>query len=160
MPRAFLLSLSMCLAWTTGPAAASIVDVVLPKLKQLKPEAVWDTRSAVSMDIDCDGQPDLAILGRAPDRLFVAFFHGPVKAGMRPEILYFAPGHDQENVCSLNARVEPASLDYDPVEQEAGELPGFRRSAQCKAFTLADQECDSFNFYWNHDSGRLNWWRH
>lgn len=150
--RAIALLPFLCLA-----GAALAEPAALAAAARAAPQVRWDAASAHRMDIDCDGKPDYALLGRAGGKVYVGIVRGPLE-GARAHVFTFGVGQSQESVCEPTAKLRPESLDYDPKEA-VGELPGFRRSKRCTAVALADEACDAFHFYWNHGTGRPDWWR-
>lgn len=126
--------------------------------KRMK-KVTWDKKSAIAVDINCDGSKDYAILGKSKRGVTVALIVGPFSEKSRMESFEFFVGESwQDSLCKLPARLVIESLDYDPTEM-VGKLPGFRRSKKCNAFRLADNACDSFHFYWDHQTNTLAWWR-
>lgn len=136
----------------TGPATAASLQV----LKVAAPGVEWVEKSVVVGDIDCDGHPDAAFLGRKPGHAFL----GLVRAGQtKPEILSFPiDPAKQAATCGEPARLQVESLDYDPSEG-VGPIEGFERSQSCKGLTLSGGECDAIHLFWNRKTRRLDWWR-
>ena len=111
---------------------------------------------ALSGDIDCDGRPDQAVLGRRDGKVFVGVV---VSSKSRPEILGFAVGasiHDA--ICAEPAALQVESLNYTP-KKSAGRIEGFRRSTRCEGLRLAAAQCESIHVFWNHKIDELDWWR-
>lgn len=119
----------------------------------------WNKKSIIEIDINCDGSKDYAMLGKSKQGVTVALIVGPFSEKSRMESFEFFVGKPRQNsLCVLPARLKIESLDYDATEM-VGQLPGFRRSKKCNGFCLADNTCDSFHFYWNHQTNTLAWWR-
>lgn len=114
--------------------------------------------SKLQVDVDCDGKPDSVFLYQDERAASVRVVFGNTKR--RPARFRFtlSPG-SQGAVCKMPVRLDIESLDYDPSEEDVGELPGFSRSKTCVTFVLSDGECDSVHFYWNHNEHKLQWWR-
>lgn len=126
--------------------------------KRMK-NVTWDKKSIIAIDINCDGSKDYAIFGKSKQGVTVALVVGPFTEKSRMESFKFFVGESrQDSLCVLPARLEIEALDYDPTEM-VGHLPGFHRSKKCNGFCLADNTCDSFHFYWNHQTNTLAWWR-
>ena len=125
-------------------------------LAAYQPAVRWDAASEVTADIDCDGRPDQALLGRSDGRVYV----GLVASGQpRPEILGFSIGGGiQDAICAEPAVLRVESLDYD-ANKAVRRIDGFRRSKRCKGLRLSGGECDSIHFFWNHRTKELDWWR-
>jgi len=129
----------------------------LRALTMYGPDVQWEAASELTGDIDCDGRPDQALLGRRDGRVWVGVV---VSSKSRPEILTFAVGGAgiQDMICAEPAVLRIESLDYDP-KKAAGRIDGFRRSKRCKGLRLSGGDCDSIHFFWNHRTGELDWWR-
>jgi hypothetical protein len=125
-------------------------------LAAYEPEVRWDASSELSADINCDGRPDQALLGRREGKVYVGLV---VSGRARPEILGFGIGGAvQDTICAEPAVLRVESLDYDP-KKAGGRLDGFRRSKRCKGLRLSGGQCDSIHFFWNHRTKELDWWR-
>jgi hypothetical protein len=140
-------------------AAGSALAQETPAVRTLAtygPDILWQPESELSGDIDCDGRPDQALLGRRDDRVYVGVV---VSSKPRPEILGFTAGgtvHDA--ICPEPPVLKIESLDYDP-KKTIGRLDGFRRSKRCKGLRLSSGSCSSLRFFWNHKTDELDWWR-
>jgi hypothetical protein len=107
--------------------------------------------------VDCDGKADRVSVSQDKHSALVKVMFGDTKR--KPAVFRFRADPGSQNAaCAMPVHLEAESLDYDPHE-DSGDLPGFRRSKTCKAFSLVDDECDSIHFYWNHDAQQLVWWR-
>jgi len=150
--RALAVALMLAAA---GPTLAQDTPAART-LATYAPDIVWESDSELSGDIDCDGRPDQALLGRRDDRVYVGVV---VSSKPRPEILGFTVGgavHDA--LCDGPAVLAIESLDYDP-KKTIGRLDGFRRSKRCKGLRLSSGRCSSIRFFWNHKIDELDWWR-
>ena len=128
----------------------------LRALTTFGPDVQWEAESEVTADVDCDGRPDQALLGRRDGKVFVGLV---VSSKVRPEILAFSVGGGiQDAICAEPAALKVESLDYDP-RKSVGRLDGFRRSKRCKGLRLSGGQCDSIHFFWNHKKDELDWWR-
>lgn len=146
-------------ALITMTASAETAKELLQLVSKRMSEVKWDKKSIIEVDINCDGKKDYAILGKSKQVITVALLVGPVSKKSRIESFNFLVGkHSQDSLCQLPAELRIESLDYDPTEA-VGKLPGFRSSKTCNAFGLADNACDSFHFYWDHQTNSLAWWR-
>lgn len=144
-----------CLVAAGSPALAQETPAVRT-LATYGPDILWQPDSELIGDIDCDGRPDQALLGRRDDRVFVGVI---VSSKPRPEILGFTVGgavHDA--ICPGPAMLTIESLDYDP-KKTIGRLDGFKRSKRCKGLRLSSGRCSSIRFFWNHKTDELDWWR-
>ena len=109
------------------------------------------------VDIDCDGKPDKVSLSQSTESAKVRVIFG--NRLHKPATFSFNASRGRPDAfCTLPVRVQAESLDYDPSEA-VGKIPGFQRSKTCLAFALADDQCDSLHFYWNHKTKKLEWWR-
>ena len=136
------------------PATSS--RTALERLSEAAPDVRWEAKSGLRADLDCDGRPDQAFLGRDAGRVYVGLVRA---AAQKPEILDFAvdPGA-QKAICEEPANLVVESLDYDPTSA-VGAVDGFRRSRTCKGLKLSGGECDSLHLFWNHALKRIDWWR-
>ena len=121
------------------------------------PDVKWESISELAADLDCDGRPDRALLGRHSGTIYVGVL---LSSKREPQLFGFAvdPGI-QNAICAEPAVLTIESLDYDPKEEGVGPIAGFRRSKRCKGLRLEGGECDSIHFFWNHKTRRLEWWR-
>lgn len=152
--KGFLVLVVMLLAECVACAQLSVPSA-LNALRKLRPTADWNTGSAKMADFDCDGRPDMVLLGSEKNSVVV----GVVWAAQskQPQILVFPSGRQAQNAfCSIPKAIETVPLD---CQTEAGPLPGCRAAAGCKAFSIPDNGCEAFYFYW--DSSRLgvSWWK-
>lgn len=137
-------------------AQASKTDEMVSKLQKSHPEVSWNSKSAVLADVTCDGKLDAVVLGSQKDRVVIG-----VVSGVHPDnvqILSFPiRGGAQDGFCAVPKRIEASPLDCNSGE---GPLPGCEAVKGCKDFRVMDEECDSFNFYWDSSRKSLAWWRH
>ena len=168
----FIVLLAACRRDAPPAEAAKAVDSIIPPPRAAADSAVptrstgalqrlaaadsrvqWDAASAQEGDVDCDGVPDSAFVGRTKTQIHV----GLVRAfAPRPEIVEFGvSSREQASVCDANATLALESQDFD---DEDG-LEGFQRSTTCKGMSLADGLCDSIHLYWNRKTQQLGWSR-
>ena len=117
----------------------------------------WEPQSVLVGDVDCDGVPDSAFVGRSPSSVHV----GLIRTNTPTAALLAFGTHGsavQDEVGSAKARLTLESLDYDPSEA-VGTIEGFQRSKVCNGLNLGDGESDSMHIFWNRTSHRLEWWR-
>jgi hypothetical protein len=62
----------------------------------------------------------------------------------------------QDGFCAAPTRIETAPLNCD---SEEGTLEGCKRAKGCQEFTVDDDGCDPFNFYWDSSRRKIQWWR-
>lgn len=141
-----------------SPAALADMSAsqVIHAVKRIQPTVAWDYTSIVRGDFNDDGRQDAAIFGIYQQRVFVAVvLSAPRK--LKTEIFAFGIGtHSTDSICEL-----PAKLVVEPLECSSldGPLPGCRPSPKAVGLVLFGGECDPINFYWDHQSNRLAWWR-
>jgi hypothetical protein len=151
--------LILCLSLVAEAKAAEATNEIFQIVSKRMQNIIWDETSIVEVDINCDGKKDYAILGKSRQGVTVALVVGPVSKESKIQSLKFLVGkRSQDSLCQLPAKLRIESLDYGPTEA-VGKLPGFRSSKECNAFGLTDDTCDSFHFYWNHQTNTLDWWR-
>ena len=147
---AFLIIGSACAR--QSPARAGAIAL----LAATDTSVAWMADSAFVGDVDCDGHADSAFVGRSTREIHVGLV---ATASDSPSIVPFRiGGGSQDAVCEASAALSTETLDYDPTE-DTGPLEGFKRSAVCKGLSLSDDSCDSIHLYWNHNAGKLQWWR-
>lgn len=130
----------------------------LKKLKQTVPKTKWSEKTALKIDIDCDGKSDYVFLSQNREAAQVGLVLGRNK-GKSVFTQKIAFKGDSQNCLSIPpAIIMTESLDYDPTDA-VGELPGFIRSKSCNAFALGAGGSDAFHFFWNHKHDKLEWWR-
>lgn len=147
-------SLAPLAAIAQRPKPASKASA-LQALAAARPDVQWSADKVVTADLDCDGRPDYAALGRSEQKVFV----GVVGSQAKPEVLQFAidPG-EQAAICAEPATLRLESLEFDPRE-EVGNRAGFRRFRECKGLQLSGGECDAVHIFWSHDDRRFTWSR-
>jgi len=141
------------------PAAATDFAAAIKALEEAKHEVKWDAKTAVVADVTCDGVPDTLVVGYEKDGVWLGVVPGP-NAGKSAKLTTtrFSVGKQtQSSFCAVPVRIET-----DPIEcedEEFGALPGCKRIKGCLAFSLVDDSCDSFHFYWDSSRKKLTWWR-
>ena len=137
-------------------AQLSNPQLAVKTLAKLHPEVQWDSRSATSADVNCDLKNETIVLGKRRGEVFVALVSG--KHHDKTRLLSFPIGAAaQDSFCAPPVRIEVLPLDCEP---DIGHLPGCTPVRGCKSFRVVDDECDSFNFYWDSARKTLGWWRH
>jgi hypothetical protein len=135
--------------------AQSPSSTAIRTLSQSHPEINWKTTSAITADFDCDGKADTVVLGSKGKDVAVGVIWGA--ESKHPEVSTFPlRSATQDGFCSVPTRIEASPHDCDTGE---GRLPGCVASKSCKDFSVVDDDCDSFNFYWDSKQKRLAWWR-
>jgi len=152
-PQKLILACAIFLALAT--AQVSNTDV-LSELRKTHPTVKWISKPTLVADVLCDGRPDTVILGSEKNNVVVG-----VVSGARPhktQVLSFPIGTaTQDGFCAFPVRIETSPLICEP---DIGPLPGCKPIKGCHSFTVIDDECDSFNFYWDSSRQSLAWWRH
>ena len=129
----------------------------IQRLRAADSSVTWEVQSVLIGDVDCDGVPDSAFVGRSPSRVDVGVVRARVPT---PDILSFGVhGAGVQNAVGSNkAQLAFESLDYDPSEA-VGEIDGFQRSKECRGLNLGDEDSDTMHLFWNRKSHHLDWWR-
>lgn len=129
----------------------------MQRLVGLDASVTWEPRSVLVADVDCDGKPDSAFVGRSAVRVAVGLIRG---GGLAPDVISFGVhgAAREDEVGSSDAKLILESLGYDPRDM-IGDIAGFQRSTVCKGLNLGDGESDSMHLFWNHTSHHLDWWR-
>jgi hypothetical protein len=155
MTSTLVLAVLFATALQTVSAPASS-RTALERLSEAQPDVHWETKSGLRADVDCDGGPDQAFLGRSGNRVYVGVIRATVR---KAEIADFAvDAAIQRAICAEPAKLVVESLDYDPTEA-VGSIDGFHRSRTCRGLELSGGQCDSVHLFWNHASKSLDWWR-
>jgi len=124
-------------------------------LRKAHPDVKWNSNTAVVADVTCDGSTDTVILGSQKTKVWVAVVSG--KQHRNDQIFSFPIGSDKQNgFCSVPTRIEIRPLD---CKSDQGTLPGCKPIESCREFTVIDNDCDPFNFYWDSSRKSLAWWR-
>lgn len=144
--------LTLCCGTTA--VAADQRRQALQRLQHHAPQPHWQAKSALRVDIDCDGRPDYVFLAQTPRQAVVGIVFG--RPGLAPFTQRIAIGDpQQDSLCAGPAEIVSESLRDLPPDGAAG----FRTSPTCLAFRLTGGECDAFHFYWDAESKRASWWR-
>lgn len=141
---------------TDGLSAHAALSV-MQRLVALDSSVVWEPQSVLVADVDCDGRPDSAFVGRSSVRVAVGLIRA---GGLAPDVISFGThgAAVEDEVGSSAAELALESLDYDPRDA-IGDIDGFQRSKVCKGLNLGDGESDSMHIFWNQKSHHLGWWR-
>lgn len=124
-------------------------------LKKASPSTGWTTDSAIVADVDCDGKPDTLIFGSEAETVVIGIVPG--SRSRKPQVIKFPrSSHTQDGFCAAPVRIETSPLECD---SSVGPLRGCKPIKSCRAFAVADDECDPFNFYWDSSSKTFRWWR-
>ena len=127
----------------------------LAKLKHEKPSINWKSQTAAVADVNCDAKPDTIIFGSDNATVYVGIVSGA--RGSKAEVLSFPiNSHTQDGFCAAPVRITTYPL---TCEAETGYLPGCKPVKKCQGFSVEDDECDPFNFYWDSNRKAFSWWR-
>ncbi len=136
-------------------SSGQITNGALNRLHQLHPAVKWDSQSIKTADVNCDGKLDTLVIGTEKDNVVVAVVWGTPKSS--PQLFSFPIRRDtQSGFCTVPKKIEVSPLD---CESDEGTLPGCTVVKGCKSFTVIDDDCDPFNFYWDASRKTLAWWR-
>lgn len=136
-------------------ADASSDEAAISSLRKAKPVVRWVEKSVIATDITCDGKPDRIAVGYGKDK---SVWVGFVPNGAPPITMHFSVGrHRQDSLCSIPVRLETSLLVCS--DEEVGDLPECKEVNGCNAFSVIDDSCDSFHFYWSVSLKELVWWR-
>ncbi len=156
---AFLLGIatvliSVCAVAQQQSSPRSAVDA----LKAARPNVAWDSKSSVVADVTCDGRADAALVGYEGNMVWLGVVPGASERNTSvPLTIGFPVGrHSQDSFCAVPVRIEVSPLE---CRNEDGALPGCKPVKGCSAFSMVDDACDSFHFYWDSSRNTLTWWR-
>ena len=154
----FLISVLMLLGLgisNFANAQAATAKAAVESLRKHRSTTKWNVQSARLADVDCDSKPDTIVLGSEKDKVIVGIVWGAT--ANKPQVFEFPIRADrQDGFCAAPTKIEVTPLD---CESDEGTLPGCRVVRECKAFSLSDEKCDPFNFYWDAARKQLAWWR-
>ena len=129
-------------------------------LNSKAPEVDWDTTTTKIADVTCDNSLDTIIIGYEKNNaVWVGVVPGAGNSGPVEPMLYnFQLGkHTQDSFCGTPVRIETGPIICG--DEDIGDLPGCQSIKGCFDFSLVDDMCDSFHFYWNSIDKKLVWWR-
>ena len=139
------VALALVLSLAQAPSVTAAVSKFVPDVS-------WRPKSVLIAEFSCRGRKEQAILGvTAKEIVITIFLNGTAEM---PEVLHYSAQSRDPNEVKLTVE----SLDYDPKDDDLGDLPGFHRSKICKGLNLSDGKVDSAHIYWNHDAKRFDDW--
>jgi hypothetical protein len=143
------------LAWFALATAVHADAGLLAAARTFRPDIDWIESSRVSADFDCDGQKDLAIVGRGPHEVVLAVFRGG--KGGRPDAVAWPATRFVGQSLSLSIeRLDVSDADF---QQMTGRKPdGYRRSSRCFGLQLTDGEKDAVHLYWYRKRNEFGVW--
>ena len=154
MRRSFF-AVTAIVAMAVSGIAASRYEAAMAALRKADHGVVWDTKSAITVDVTCDGKPDLVIVGQKRSMGVVAVVPN-VGSPEKPIVSEFPTdgANQQDGFCgrSLKVYLEPRDCRWenDPIS-------GCKVVKGCKAFRVDDGDCDAFHFYWNNKAKQLTY---
>jgi hypothetical protein len=136
--------------------ALSIPAAQALDLKRLKaPGVAWQTGKAKIADVTCDGHADTVLFGTARKNVWVGILPGN---GGKPQAMSFPiESGRQDGFCEA-----PKYITVSPIscsDPEMGKFPGCKAIKGCQDFSVVDEACDSFHFYWDASRKMTRWWR-
>lgn len=142
-------------AYAQEPAALATAANVL---REANSKVAWDEKTAVVADVTCDGKADTAFIGYEGDMVWLGVVPGSKQNKPRKSmtIRFYVGKHSQDSFCAVPVRIEAYPIE---CENEDGNLPGCKPVKGCSGFSLVDEACDSFHFYWDSARSSLTWWR-
>jgi hypothetical protein len=137
--------------------SAPLEPNVLRALQLAAPDVSWNEALSATADVICDGKNQTIVVGQGNDAAWVGVV--PTSGGKtrKPMIMSWPIRHGtQAALCAM-----PIRIDLEPLncETENGALPGCKEVKHCQSFSLADDECDPINVYWDSARHLLTWWR-
>lgn len=133
--------------------ASDNAATTISALRKAKPTVRWNEESVTVADINCDGRPDRIAVGYHGKSVWVGF----IPDGGRPVTMRFPIGQGgQDSFCSTPVHIETSPL---TCSSDEGALPGCKKIPGCREFSVGDENCDSFHFYWHALRKELAWWR-
>lgn len=131
------------------------VVTALDVLRKTHPEVKWESTTAVVADVRCDGSKDTVMLGSQGTKAWVAVV--PSTQSHKAQTFSFPIAGDRQNsFCSMPIRIVTKPLD---CKSDRVTLPGCKPVKSCREFSVIDNDCDPFNFYWDSSRNSFAWWR-
>jgi len=139
----------------SATAQVSKTEVPVSELRKSHPTVKWNSKSATVADVTCDGKPDTVVLGSENNDVVIGIVSG-VHSDKTQAFSFPVHGGTQNGFCAFPTRIEVSPRD---CLSEGGPLPGCKPIKGCRAFTVIDNDCDPFNFYWDSSRKSFAWWR-
>ena len=159
MKRLAASTVLVLLASQAGLSTAAGPSAGIKALREVKREVNWDAKTAVVADVTCDGVPDAVVVGYERDAVWLGAVPGTRsnKSAKLTTTRFSVGKQTQDSFCAVPVRVEVYPIECE--DEEIGTLPGCKPVKGCLAFSLVDDSCDSFHFYWDSSQKALTWWR-
>jgi hypothetical protein len=150
--------LTLLFSSPTATPVQSQTSAALIMLRASNPNVQWDAKSAATADITCDGIADVFVVGYDNTSVWLALVPGLKDGNLAKPIVAQFPidAGVQNGFCAKPVRIEVEPLD---CEGESAPLPGCKPTKGASSFSLVDDACDSFHFYWDSERKELLWWR-
>jgi hypothetical protein len=130
-------------------------DALLRAANRAFPGAVWADASALHADIDCDGKPDVAMVGLSKDEVIVAMFRGG--RPLRPIAVTYPALRFEGATPQL--QLEPLDVSDKTFRATLGARPdGYHRSADCMGLLLSGGDNGPVHLYWHRRKNDLSAW--
>lgn len=126
-------------------------------MSKAAPQAAWDKALTTTVDITCDGKPDILAVADSADGVWVGMVE-KFQLGLEtpPTVVRFPYGPEQGAFCGKPKKIEHGER---VCSNEGGKLPGCLPIKGCQSVTLPVESCDPFHFYWDGERSSLTWWR-
>ena len=105
----------LCLSVLSANIQAQKTATPGDRLQQSRPSTNWNSASARTADVDCDGQPDTVMLGSEKGKVVVGVVWGKAK---QPQLFVFPIGRDQQDAFC----VAPTKIDIAPLDCESDQV--------------------------------------
>lgn len=137
------------------PSMALADDALLRAANRAFPSAVWADGSVLHGDIDCDGKPDVAMVGITKDEVIVAVFRGG--RPLRPDAVTYPALRFEGATPQLE--LEPLDVSDKTFRATLGARPdGYHRSATCTGLRLSGGDSEAVHLYWHRRKRELSAW--
>lgn len=124
-------------------------------------QSMQEELPGIAVNFNCDDIPD-RFIGETTDSHYIAAFLISNENGGMDTSRFDIRLRNSDNMVGFCGDEITASIE-DLTEETAGlfeePLSGYQPSDTCKGIRLADNMCDSFHFYWNHDLKEVAVWR-
>lgn len=158
--KIIFLALSLMFSTQTFGETDKNADHSILILHAAEPTVAWDAKTAVESDVTCDGALDTAIVGYEKNNIV---WLGVVLGGQGNDVIkpttmsFTVNSENQASFCSVPVHIETQPIVCE--DEDIGELPGCVQVKGCSDFSMIDNACDSFHFYWDSSQNKLVWWR-
>ena len=135
-----------------------VAPEVAAKLHAADPSAPWGSGWSERADVTCHGQKDILVVTHDAHKVWLGIVRtAQYTTHAQTMALQWPLAHGiQDAFCAV-----PTKIAFYPrtCKEDDGRLPGCKPIPGCMAFSIAGDERDGLNFYWDAAKHGLRWWR-